>query len=266
MILRIGIIGFGHVGGAITWAHRSQDLIIRDPKLENSASMDQFNTCDAVYVCVPTPSTDDGHCDSTILEQTLKELLFVTINKQIPIICKSTAPPSVYEKLWKQYPNIVHCPEFITAADANTDYQNSDYFVLGGGKAWCEQAREIIRTGVPLVHEKFLITDIKTAAMYKYMMNTYLATKVTFMNEFYKLSQASDIDFNQLKELTIWDDRIGRTHLDVPGPDGEFGWGGMCFPKDIAAIQEEAIDLGVDMELLGRVEDINKKHRKITND
>lgn len=264
--MRIGIIGFGHVGGAIVWAHRSQDIIIRDPKLEHSASMDQFNTCDAVYVCVPTPSTEDGHCNTSILEQTLKELLFATINKQIPIICKSTAPPSVYARLQEMYPNIVHCPEFITARDANTDYQNTDYFVIGGRLDWCEKAREVIRTGVPLVQEKFVFTDIKTASMYKYMMNTYLATKVTFMNEMYRLAEAEGIEYNKLKELTVFDDRIGYTHLDVPGPDNEFGWGGMCFPKDIAAIQMEALDLGVDMELLGRVEDINKKHRKIKND
>lgn len=264
--MRIGIIGFGHVGGAIAWAHRSLDLIIRDPKLENSASMDKFNTCDAVFVCVPTPSTEDGHCDTSILEQTLKELLFATINKQIPIICKSTAPPSVYHRLWQMYPNIVHCPEFVTARDANTDYQNSDYFVLGGSQEWCEKAREVIRTGVPMVHEKFLFTDIKTAAMYKYMMNSYLAMKVTFMNEMHQLAQAEGIDYNNLKELTVYDDRIGYTHMDVPGPDGEFGWGGMCFPKDVAAIQMEAIDLGSPLDLLGRVEDLNKKHRKMKDD
>lgn len=260
--MRIGIIGFGAVGGAITWAHRSQDLIIRDPKLKDSASMDKFNSCDAVFVCVPTPSTEDGHCDTSILEQTIKDLFFATINKQIPIICKSTAPPSVYARLHKEHPNIVYCPEFLTAANANTDYQNADYFILGGHKEWCEKAREIIRLGVPLVHEKFVITDIKTASLYKYMMNSYLATKVTFMNDIYKLAEAEGVEFNNLKELTLWDDRIGYTHLDVPGHDGEFGWGGMCFPKDVAAIQMEALDLGTELELLGRVEDINKKHRK----
>jgi UDP-glucose 6-dehydrogenase len=52
--------------------------------------------------------------------------------------------------------------------------------------------------------------------------------------------------------------------MDVPGPDGEYGWGGACFPKDIAAIQMEALDLDTELELLGRVEDINKKHRKLS--
>lgn len=261
--MKIGVIGFGYVGQAIAWAHRNHDLIIRDPKLDHSASLDKFTNCNGIYVCVPSPSTEDGHCDSSLLEQTLKELLFVIIDKPIPIICKTTAPPSVYERLQKEHPNIVHCPEFLTAANNTADYQNADYFVLGGNKDWCEKARDVIHHGVPLVHQKFLITDIKTAALYKYMMNSYLATKVTFMNEFKNLADAEGVEFNKLTELTVWEDRIGRTHMQVPGSDGQFGWGGMCFPKDIAAIQMEALDLNTELELLGRVEDINKKHRRL---
>jgi len=264
--MRIGIIGFGYVGGAIAWAHRDQDIIIRDPKLKASADLDKFVDCDAVFVCVPSPCVDptleNGKCDTSILEQTLKELLFVLINKQIPIICKTTAPPSVYARLQKEYPNIVHCPEFLTAANNLTDYMNTEYFVLGGQYDWCVRAREVIHLGVSVTHDRFIITDIKTAALYKYMMNSYLATKVTFMNDFKLLADAEGIDWNDVKTLITYEDRIGKSHMDVPGPDGQFGWGGACFPKDIAAIIEESIELGLDFELMQRVESINKKHRK----
>ena len=264
--MRIGIIGFGYVGGAIAWAHRDQDIIIRDPKLKASADLNKFVDCDAVFVCVPSPCVDptleNGKCDTSILEQTLKELLFVLINKQIPIICKTTAPPSVYARLQKEYPNIVHCPEFLTAANNLTDYMNTEYFVLGGQYDWCVKAREVIHLGVSVTHDRFIITDIKTAALYKYMMNSYLATKVTFMNDFKLLADAEGIDWNDVKTLITYEDRIGKSHMDVPGPDGQFGWGGACFPKDIAAIIEESIELGLDFELMQRVESINKKHRK----
>ena len=263
--MRIGIIGFGFVGQAIGWAHKDQDLIIRDPKLQHSAELSKFNSCDAVFVCVPTPSLEDGHCDTSTLEQTIKELLFVLINNPIPVICKSTAPPSFYEKLWEQYPNIVYCPEFLTAANNVSDYTDASYFVLGGHKEWCEKARHVIRQGMSkdFPYDRFIFTDIKSASLYKYFMNAYLATKVTFMNEFYSLAETIGVDWNDLKRLTAFEHRIGSTHMDVPGPDGEFGWGGMCFPKDIAAIQEEAMDHQVYMDLLGHVEDINKKHRKL---
>lgn len=263
--MRIGIIGFGYVGGAVAWAHKDQDIIIRDPKLKSSAELDKFVDCDAVFVCVPSPCIDltleDGRCDTSILEQTLKELLFVLINKQIPIICKTTAPPSVYERLQKEYPNIVHCPEFLTAANNLADYIQAEYFVLGGNYDWCVKARKIIQLGVSVPIDRFIITNIKTASLYKYMMNSYLATKVTFMNDFKSLADAEEIDWNDLKILTTYDERIGKTHMDVPGTDGKYGWGGACFPKDVAAIITEALDKGLNFELMQRVESINKKHR-----
>jgi len=94
------------------------------------------------------------------------------------------------------------------------------------------------------------------------MINSYLATKVTFMNEFKSLATAYGIDWNTFKELSIHDPRIGQSHMDVPGPDGQFGWGGGCFPKDINAIIKEAIDLNIDFELLDRITTINQKHRR----
>ena len=262
--MRIGIIGFGYVGQAIGWSYQYKaELVIRDPKLVDCASLDQLASCDAIFVCVPSPSTEDGHCDTAILEETLKELLFVNINKQIPVISKVTAPPSAYTRLQEEYPNLVYCPEFLTAANNVADYANSNYFVLGGDYDWCVKARSVIQQGVQLVHDKFTIVDIKTAALYKYMMNSYLATKVTFMNDFKLLADAEGVAWVDLKYLATADKRIGNTHMDVPGPDAQYGWGGGCFPKDIAAIIMEAIDLGVDFELLDRVETINKKHRKL---
>ena len=261
--MKIGIIGFGFVGQAIGWAYRDQNLVIRDPKMQDSASLDTFTDCDAIFVCVPSPSTEDGHCDSSILESVLKELLFVNINNQIPVICKTTAPPSVYKKLHQQYPNIVHVPEFLTQANAVIDYANATYCVIGGEYDWAVKAREVMQLGRKLPHDRHTIVNIETAALYKYMMNSYLATKVTFMNEWQELSQAAGVNLDDLRYLASHDNRIGNTHMVVPGPDGEYGWGGACFPKDVAAIIMEAIDLGLDFELLQRVETLNKKHRKL---
>jgi UDPglucose 6-dehydrogenase len=102
--------------------------------------------------------------------------------------------------------------------------------------------------------------------MFKYMMNSYFSMKVTFMNDFYELAQAEGVEWRTLKKLAGYDDRIGTTHMDVPGPDGQFGYGGACFPKDVAAIITEALDLNVDLELMQRVETINRRHRNKTND
>ncbi len=262
--MKIGIIGFGFVGGAVAWAYKNADLVIRDPKLQDSASLDKFLDRDAIFICVPSPSTEDGHCDTSILEQVLKELLFVTIqNPKVVLISKTTAPPSVYKQLQQEYSNLVYAPEFLTQANAVIDYANATYCVIGGDYDWAVRAREVLVYGRKLTHNKHIIVTIETASLYKYMMNSYLAAKVTFMNDFKKLADAENVEFKDLVYLAAHDDRIGTTHMEVPGPDGQYGWGGACFPKDVAAIQMEALNLETELELLGRVEDINKKHRSL---
>jgi nucleotide sugar dehydrogenase len=261
--MKIGIIGYGFVGKAVGWAYRNTDLIVRDPKLENSASLDRFVDRDAIFICVPSPSTANGHCDTSILERVLKELLFVTIqNPKVVLISKSTAPPSVYKRLQQEYPNLVHAPEFLTQANSITDYANASYCVLGGDHEWSIKARSVIFEGRKLSHDKHIIVNIETAALYKYMMNCYLATKVTFMNDFKKIADASGVEIKDLEYLASYDNRIGNTHMKVPGPDGKFGWSGACFPKDIASIINEAQDAGITLDLLKQVETINIAHRQ----
>lgn len=263
--MKIGILGYGFVGQAVAHAHQEVNdcLIIRDPDKGHTSSLGDFNQCDAIYVCLPTPSKEDGSCDTDILEQGLKELLFVFINNPIPIICKSTAPPSFYKRIQAEYPNVIHCPEFLTATNHIDDYLNCNHFILGGSYDWAVQAKRIVSRGIPLLPDSFSIVPIETAALYKYMMNSYLATKVTFMNDFKQLADAEGINFNDIKYLAQFDNRIGQSHMTVPGPDGKYGWGGACFPKDISAIINEATSLGLELELLTQVTDINKKHRKL---
>jgi len=88
-----------------------------------------------------------------------------------------------------------------------------------------------------------------------------MATKVTFMNDFYKLTKHLDVSWDDVKTIAKNDTRLGNSHWDVPGPDGQFGYGGACFPKDVSAILEHSSDMGIELELLGRVEEINKKYR-----
>jgi UDPglucose 6-dehydrogenase len=263
--MNIGILGYGFVGQAVAHAHKevNDHLIIRDPLKGHPTPLSDFTQCEAIYVCLPTPSRDDGTCNTDILEQGLKDLLFVFINNPVPVICKSTAPPSFYKKIQVEYPNVIHCPEFLTATNHLYDYLNCNHFVLGGDYDWAVKAKKIISRGLPSLPDAFTIVSIETAALYKYMINGYLATKVTFMNDFKRLADAEGVDFKDLKYLAQFDKRIGQSHMSVPGPDGEYGWGGACFPKDVAAIIEEAISLDVDFELLDRVEAINKKHRKL---
>jgi UDPglucose 6-dehydrogenase len=168
----------------------------------------------------------------------------------------------VYAYLESKYPNIVHAPEFLTAANATADYESATWVLVGGKPDNVEKAIAIISTST-IAATHYHKTNITTASMFKYLANSFMATKVTFMNEFYQLAQHFDVSWQDIKEIAKNDSRLGHTHWDVPGPDGKFGFGGACFPKDVAAICEQAIDAGMSLELLERVEAINKRHRSL---
>jgi UDPglucose 6-dehydrogenase len=260
--MKVGVIGAGYVGSAVARSHRHDDVVIRDPALgTDSATLTDVAQCDVIYVCLPSPSRLDGGCDTVYLEHGLAELMQHSGMDQRPIIAKTTAPPDTYRALHQRWPNIVHVPEFLTAVDHLQSYANSGYFVLGGSDPWRTQARDVLQTVFSLLPHCWMFTDIATAALYKYMMNSYLATKVTFFNEFYRLSQALGVDFVTLTSLAREDRRIGTSHMQVPGPDGEFGWGGACFPKDIAALIHFSRELDQNAELLSCVQNLNQQHR-----
>lgn len=255
--MKIGILGLGYVGTAVAHTHRNQELVIRDPKLGNkSASIESIKTCDAIYICVPTPMLDDGHCDDSYVKSVLRELH----DYDKVIISKSTVPPGVYLKLQDHYTNLVHAPEFLTAANATQDYETSSWVLIGGNLRYCEDAKRIIKAST-IQAEHYHLTDIATASLFKYMANSYMATKVTFMNDLYHLAQAVGVEWKEIKEIAKNDPRLGNSHWDVPGPDGQYGYGGACFPKDVSAIIEHGLDIGIPQKLLEAVKEINSLHR-----
>ena len=94
---------------------------------------------------------------------------------------------------------------------------------------------------------KIVKTGSKTAEMVKYMTNTFLATKVSFANEMKMICDGLDIDYDKLVEYSTYDERLGKSHWAVPGPDGKLGFGGSCFPKDINALLDLANKFEIDV-------------------
>ena len=245
----IGIVGMGFVGEAV---YRSfSDLIINtvtvdlDPD-KTTGTYEDLLECDAVFVCVPTPMGKDGECDTSILDDVLSKLA----GAKGVIISKSTATPSHYAELNKLYPNLVHSPEFLTANNAYQDYLNATFAFIGGDiKAYKNEAERIIKLSQPNVKDVYH-SSISEAALAKYAINTFLATKVVFMNELKALADSAGIDYKVVSTMISTDHRIGSSHLRVPGPEGLFGFGGACFPKDTSALLKYAESLGVNMSVL----------------
>lgn len=260
--MKIGIIGYGYVGKAIANSYKETDckLYISDPKL-GSASFsieDVMKFSEAIFLALPTPSKENGECDESIVESVLKKL----IGFNGVIISKSTLPPSTYRKLSLLYATLVHVPEFLTEKNSLRDYINSEQVIIGGVNEFCFEAEKVIKKS-NIKANTYLHTSISTASLFKYIANTFLATKVTFMNDMYHLSTLLGVNWEDVKKLGILDERLGSSHWDVPGNDGLYGFAGNCFPKDISAIIAEGEKFSCAQNLLKSVVEINKKHRNL---
>jgi len=248
---KIGIIGLGFVGNAIyrsiePYSYGQGALVILDPAKGHNTSYEELYECEGIFVCVPSPMKADGSCDTSILESVLLNLK----NYEGVIISKVTAPPDVYQRLNDQYPNLVHAPEFLTAANAVRDYANGTFAIIGGRiKAYRDAAEMIIRLSQRDL-ETVKFCSIKEAALAKYAINSFLATKVIFMNELYNLANKAGLNYDIVSNLVKQDQRIGSSHMMVPGPDGQLGFGGACFPKDTEALVNYAKSVGVDLSVL----------------
>lgn len=249
---KIGIIGLGYVGTAIEQSYIEDPLvelikIDTNPDKGCSGSYEDLNDAGAVFVCVPSPQNDDGSCNSTPLISTLSKLK----NFKGVIISKVTAPPDIYKKLENEYTNLVHVPEFLTAVNAINDYLDSKFLIIGGSvKAYMYEADRIIRKGLRNIKTTHYCS-LGEASLTKYTINSFLATKVVFMNEMFNLAEVSGINWNNVRHLIALDERrVGNSHTQVPGPDGQFGFGGHCFPKDTLALSKYAESVNVQMNVL----------------
>lgn len=252
----VGIVGYGMVGGIMK--ELFPDAYIYDePK--GIGYREHINKCDYVFVCVPTPMAEDGHCDTSIIDS-----VFEWLNPKGVMIIRSTVPVGYTDKLNKDRMfkgdnhRIIFQPEYFgeTPNHPFADPHNRSWITLGGSLFDTEAVAMLYQT----VFTSNLIinqVDARTAELAKYMENSFYATKVTFCNQFYDLAEELGVDYNKLRETWLLDPRISRSHTFVY-PDNR-GYGGKCLPKDTAAIIYIGDKVGVDMSVLKAVEEANKR-------
>ena len=235
--MKIGIIGQGFVGNAV-YQKFKEYFDIKTYDIDNSKCNSSFdNLLDyskIIFICLPTPMNQDGSCNDETVRKTLK--LINTRAKNLIIVLKSTVPPgstSTYNSLYKNL-SIVFNPEFLTDRNAVNDYKNQDRIILGGPRPSTTILKQLF--SIVFVKCHIIKTGSTHAEFIKYFTNCYLATKVSFSNEMYELAKSFDLDYDKVVEYSTLDSRLGKTHFNVPGPDGDKGFGGHCFPKDLNAI------------------------------
>jgi len=255
MSIKIGIVGQGFVGTAVKeglkdYFNIETFDIIKDSSCDSLYELS--NLSDVVFVCLPTPMESNGDCHLDIVENALLGLN--TIEKCKTIVVKSTIPPGTTKKWNEKFKNlqIVFNPEFLTEANSINDFKNQTRIIIGGPKRASSKVRRIFTKAFPKV--KIIKTDSTYAEMVKYVTNSFLATKVSFANEMYQICEKLDIDYDKVVEYAIYDERLGYSHWNVPGPDGDFGYGGHCFPKDVKALISLAHDLNVSPRMLTATE------------
>ena len=145
--------------------------------------------------------------------------------------------------------NIIFNPEFLTQRSAKYDFINQSRFVLGGEEDYTQQVAELYRWRFGKTIQ-VIMTNFETAEMIKYMNNCFFATKVSFMNEMKLVAEKCSVDWDTAIEGFVSDGRIGHSHIQVPGPDGKYGFGGECLPKDMKAMIEFSNKLGLDLNTL----------------
>ena len=257
--MKIAIFGLGVVGGTLArWLETSttHTLLKVDPAL---GLQDDITGAECAFVCVPAATLSDRSQDLSAIEQILEKLP----NRLIPVFLKSTVLPGTTDMLSEKYHlTIYHMPEFLTERTRDADFKVHDILV---GCAWHESQEKMFQTDFirAIFPGKRIIPVTNTEAeLVKYAHNCFGAVKVNYFNMIYELCQALDCDYENVRRGVLLSGLIESTHTEVPGPDGKFGFGGKCLPKDLKAMIGLTREQWVSNDILFSTEGENERRRK----
>jgi UDPglucose 6-dehydrogenase len=215
-----------------------------------------------VFIAVPTPQQPNGDVDLSFIEKVAREIAAVLSDYRV-IVDKSTVPVKTGEKVAesiKRYNrhrakfDVVSNPEFLREGCAVSDLMRPDRIVIG---AQSEHAIDLMKKVYEPFMAPILVTDINSAELIKHAANSFLALKISYINAISAICEASGADVEKVADGIGMDHRIGRDFLDAG-----IGYGGSCFPKDIAAFITISDRLGVPFELLKEVQRINQAQKE----
>ena len=243
--MKIGIIGRGFVGGAISVGFESQghEVLVHDTKL--NTKIEDVLEARLIYICVPTPSSEDGSCNTYIVESVLEQLS--ELNYDGYVCVKSTIVPGTTEKFRNKFENlsISFVPEFLREKTAVQDFlYNNNVLVIG---SQYDEAIELVKESHGVLPTHTVTMTPTEAELTKYFSNTYKAMRVTFANAFYNLCNAMGSDYDKVRDAFLFHGVGDGHYLKVNKEFG--GFGGTCLPKDSKALAKLVDDLGLPMEV-----------------
>lgn len=245
---------------------------ISENRLTFSSSIkESVKDTDVCFIAVGTPQDEDGSADLSNVYSVAEEIA-AGINEYKVIVDKSTVPVGTAEKLTnfiKSKTNvpfdIVSNPEFLKQGNAVDDFLSPDRVIIGSNSDKATQIMQEIYSPFFRTGNRVIVMDVKSAEMTKYAANSFLATKVSFMNEIANLCEKVGADVEMVRVGMSTDTRIGNRFL-FPG----VGYGGSCFPKDVRALIRTGNENSCEMNIVTAVDNANYKQKieflkKITN-
>ncbi len=266
--MKVGVIGRGFVGEALyqSFTKRGIEVLSYD-KYKNIGSIKDVIESEYLFLCLPTRYIDGYGYDLGAFHEVIRELKRLGFYKTI--IIKSTVEPGTTRRLSEQYDlghMILHNPEFLTARTANEDFENQKHIVIGSLQTI--EPDLYLTQGLSKFYNDFYpkaeisICSAEESECMKLVANCFYATKVQLFNEFYFLTQKVGADYSVVKDLVVKNGWIAPTHLQVPGPDGQYSYGGGCFIKDTKALNNFMKNLGIPHEVLSACVSERDKMRK----
>lgn len=242
------------------------DRNTKDGRLRFTTSLEEgIRDAEVIFLALPTPPGADGSADLSFVLKVASDLSTIIKDYKV-IVDKSTVPVGTAEKVHAALANnldeslfdVVSNPEFLREGVAVEDFMKPDRVVIGTSS---ERAQEVmLRLYEPFVRQgnPIILMDERSAEMTKYAANSYLATRITFMNEIANLCNKLGANVDMVRIGMGSDNRIGKRFL-FPG----VGYGGSCFPKDVQALAKTAKEASYDFRILNSVMAVNKDQKKI---
>ncbi len=245
----VGIIGCGFIGEALKrWLEEHNpeiNIVVSDPA---KGYFDDLSQADIFFVSIHLPTEADGKQDISVLRQIIASL------PSKPVFIRTTILPGTSERLSRETGHEVYfMPEFLTQRTAYEDFCNQP-MVFTAHSGLLQKI---------FIGKKFIEMSSLEAEITKYAHNVFGAVKVTYFNGIYNLCQHFQVDYANIQQGVLLSGYINEPHTQVPGPDGKFGYGGKCFPKDVNALIEFCKEQNLSLyKLLEEIQKLNKYFRK----
>lgn len=236
--MKLGFIGVGVVGGAIYrfFKKNGVECYAYDKfKREEFDQLSEVLTSDIIFVSVPTATRKNGEQDLGPLSEVLSMLSEAECKARVVVKC--TVLPGTMDALDAAHGNLrlVHSPEFLTAANPDLDFETSHAHLFSSSNRSSLVDVAMFFDNYFQGTSIFMSNSFRATEMAKYIHNCFLASKVSFFNDMYEACEKIGVNFDEATKMTAAVGGIGQSHFQVPGPDGQKGFGGMCFPKDTSA-------------------------------